>query len=126
MSPLLAPTGLLKAFSTAVSDAQSSSKLNSHTTLHLHLTGTHSSTPSLSASSTEKEVDQATPLIGRPFLTSSIAGAANREGTLAVAVCGPPGMAYDARKEVAEVQMGIVRGRKGVRECWLHCEEFGW
>ncbi|ORY91650.1 hypothetical protein BCR35DRAFT_298899 [Leucosporidium creatinivorum] len=123
-------TELLKAFSTALSDAQASTNFTSSTTLidlHLHLTGSHSSTPSLCASSSaEKEADQSSPAVGRPSLGSFIAKAAVQEGSLAVAVCGPPGMGYDARKEVAEVQMGILRGKQGVSECWLHSEEFRW
>lgn len=122
-------TELLKAFSIAISEAQASGKLpsNIRIDLHLHLTGSHSSTPSLCpSSSAEKAVDQPTLIVGRPSLGYFIAEAAIQEGTLAVAVCGPPEMGYDARKEVAEVQMGILRGSQGVRECWLHSEDFGW
>ncbi|CAF9912499.1 MAG: hypothetical protein HETSPECPRED_000954 [Heterodermia speciosa] len=62
---------------------------------------------------------------GRPDIPYMLRGFERGFGKrTCVFVCGPPGMRRDVQREVARMQMGVVRGGGGREEVYLHTENY--
>ena len=63
---------------------------------------------------------------GRPDVIAHIRRATNVYGTVAIAVCGPKELVFEARNAVAEEQLKIVGGTTACTDLYLHTEVFEW
>lgn len=103
--------------------------------LFVHLSSIAPSASNASTHSSEKNDDikvntsssgaLSSILHGRPDVPSHIKHATTHAGSLAVIVCGPKGLSYDARNAVANEQTKIAARKVACSECYLHNEVFG-
>lgn len=65
--------------------------------------------------------------VGRPNIAAIVRQATlQREISLGIAVCGPPGVITEVQDESAAAQLRVLGGSAGAREVYLHSELFSW